>query len=322
MGIVGAAGVFISIIVHEISHSLVARRLGIPMKGITLFIFGGVAEMSDEPPSSKSEFLMAAVGPLSSFCIALVFYGIYRFGEKGEWPDPVNGVVGYLAMVNGLLGAFNLVPAFPLDGGRILRSILWKLKNNLREATRISSQIGSAFGVLLIILGVFTVLRGNFIGGMWWFLIGMFLRGAAKASFQQLLTRKALEGEPIRRFMQTNPVTVSPSISIQQFVDDYIYKYHYKLFPVVAAGKLIGCATTKQVKEVPREEWNQKTVGEIATQVSPENTIEPHADALTALSLMNRSGESRLMVIEGDRLVGIIALKDMLNFLSLKVELE
>ena len=322
MGIVGAAGLFISIIVHEISHSLVARRFGIPMGGITLFIFGGVAEMNEEPPSSKSEFLMAAVGPLSSFFIALVFYWIYNVGNQGGWPDPVNGVVGYLAMINGLLGAFNLVPAFPLDGGRILRSILWKLKNNLREATRISSQIGSVFGVLLIILGVFTVLRGNFIGGMWWFLIGMFLQGAAKASYQQLLTRKALEGEPIRRFMQTDPVTVPPNISIQQFVEDYIYKYHFKLFPVVAAGKLIGCATTKQVKEVPREEWNQKSVGEIAIKVSPENTIEPHADALKALSLMNRSGTSRLMVIEGDRLVGIITLKDMLNFLSLKVELE
>jgi len=322
MGIVGAAGLFISIIVHEISHSLVARRFGIPMGGITLFIFGGVAEMNEEPPSSKSEFLMAVVGPFSSFLIALVFYWIYRLGIQGGWPDPVNGVVGYLAMINGLLGAFNLVPAFPLDGGRILRSILWKLKNNLREATRISSQIGSAFGVLLIILGVFTILRENFIGGMWWFLIGMFLQGAAKASYQQLLTRKALEGEPIRRFMQTEPVTIPPNISIQQFVEDYIYKYHYKLFPVVAAGKLIGCATTKQVKEVPREEWNQKSVGEIAIKVSPENTIEPHADALKALSLMNRSGASRLMVIEEDRLVGIIALKDMLNFLSLKVELE
>ena len=254
--------------------------------------------MNEEPPSSKSEFLMAVVGPLSSFFIALVFYGIYSFGKQGGWPEPVNGVVGYLAMINGLLGAFNLVPAFPLDGGRILRSILWKLKNNLREATRISSQIGSAFGVLLIILGVFTVLRGNFIGGMWWFLIGMFLQGAAKASYQQLLTRKALEGEPIRRFMQTDPVTVPPNISIQQFVEDYIYKYHYKLFPVVAAGKLIGCATTKQVKEIPREEWNQKSVGEIAIQVSPENTIEPQADALKALSLMNRTGASRLMVVE------------------------
>jgi Zn-dependent proteases len=322
MGIVGAAGLFISIIVHEISHSLVARRFGIPMKGITLFIFGGVAEMSDEPPNSKSEFLMAVVGPLSSFLIALVFYEIYSFGIQGVWPDPVNGVVGYLAMINGLLGAFNLVPAFPLDGGRILRSILWKLKNNLRVATRISSQIGSAFGVLLIILGVFTVLRGNFIGGMWWFLIGMFLQSAAKASYQQLLTRKALEGEPIRRFMQTELVTVPTNISIQEFVEDYIYKYHYKLFPVVAAGKLIGCAATKQVKEVPREEWNRKSVGEIAIKVSQENTIEPHADALKALSLMNRTGSSRLMVVENSRLVGIIALKDMLNFLSLKVELE
>jgi Zn-dependent protease len=322
MGIVGALGLFISIIAHEVSHSLVARRYGIPMKGITLFIFGGVAEMSEEPPSPRSEFLMAAVGPLSSFAIALVFYGIYRLGNQGELPTPVNGVVGYLAMINGLLGAFNLLPAFPLDGGRILRSILWGFKDNLRWATHISSEIGSAFGLLLIVLGVLNVLGGNFIGGMWWFLIGMFLQGAAKASYQQLVNRKALQGESIKRFMQTDPLTVSPNISMQALLDDYIYKYHYKMFPVVESGKLIGCATTKQVKEIPREEWEKRTVGEIAIPCSPENTIEQHADALKALALMTRTGASRLMVVEGDRLVGIIALKDMLNFLALKVELE
>jgi len=322
MGIVGAVGLFISIIAHEISHSLVARRNGIPMKGITLFIFGGVAEMSEEPPSAKAEFLMAVVGPFSSFLIALVFYGVYLLGSQGGWPMPLNGVVAYLAMINGLLGAFNLLPAFPLDGGRILRSVLWGLKDNLRWATRISSQIGSAFGILLIVLGVFNVLKGNFIGGMWWFLIGMFLQGAAKASYQQLLNRKALEGESIKRFMQTDPLTVSPNISIQALVDDYIYKYHYKMFPVVESGKLIGCATTKRLKEIPREEWERKSVGEIAIPCSPENTIEQHADALKALALMTRTGASRLMVVEENRLVGIIALKDMLSFLSLKVELE
>jgi Zn-dependent protease len=323
MGIVGALGLFISIILHEICHSLVARKYGMPMKGITLFIFGGVAEMGEESPNPKAEFMMAIIGPISSIVIGIIFYGVYALGRENGWPEPINGVVQYLAYINGLLALFNLVPAFPLDGGRVLRSILWGLKNNLRWATRISSRIGEGFGILLIVLGAFQFLRGNFIGGMWWFVIGMFLRGTAKMSYQQLLIRKSLEGEMVRRFMKTDPVVVTPSITVGQLVEDYIYKYHYKMFPVVEdSDRLIGCVTTKQVKEVPREEWSWKKVGEIASSCSPDNTIGPRADATKALSIMSKSGLSRLMVTEGNRLVGVIALKDMLKFLALKVELE
>jgi Zn-dependent protease/predicted transcriptional regulator len=323
MGIIGALGLFLSIIAHEFSHSLVARKYGIPMKGITLFIFGGVAEMDEEPPSPKVEFMMAIAGPLSSITIALIFYGIHAIGKQSGLAEPINGVVGYLGWINAILAGFNLLPAFPLDGGRILRSILWGAKKNLRWATYISSRIGAGFGIFFIILGVIQVFRGNFVGGMWWFLIGMFLQGAAKASYQQLITRKALEGEPIRRFMKTDPVTVSPSISLEQLVEDYVYKYHFKMFPVVEdSDRLLGCVTTKQVKEIPREDWGRKTVGEFAAQCSPENSIEPQADAMKALSIMNQTGNSRLMVVEKGRLVGIIALKDLLELLSLKVELE
>jgi Zn-dependent protease/CBS domain-containing protein len=323
MGIIGALGLFLSIIVHEFSHSLVARRYGLPMKGITLFIFGGVAEMEDEPRSAKVEFMMAIAGPLSSILIALIFYGIHAAGKQAGLAEPINGVVGYLAWINAILAGFNLLPAFPLDGGRVLRSILWGVKKNLRWATYISSRIGSGFGILLIVLGVIQVFRGNFVGGMWWFLIGMFLQGAAKASYQQLLTRRALEGEPISRFMKSDAVTVPPSISLEQLVEDYIYRYHFKMFPIVEEhGRLLGCVTTKQIREIPREEWSRRTVGDIASQCTPENTIGPQADAMKALSIMKQTGNSRLMVVEGGRLVGIIALKDLLELLSLKVELE
>jgi Zn-dependent protease/CBS domain-containing protein len=323
MGIIGAAGLFVSIIVHEFSHSLVARRYGLPMKGITLFIFGGVAEMAEEPPSAKAEFMMAIAGPLSSILIALIFYGIHAAGKQAGLAQPINGVVGYLAWINAILAGFNLLPAFPLDGGRVLRSILWGVKKNLRWATYVSSRIGSGFGILLIVLGVVQVFRGNFVGGMWWFLIGMFLQRAATTSYQQLLTRRALEGEPISRFMKTDAVTVTPSISLEHLVEDYIYKYHFKMFPVVEDhDRLLGCVTTKQIKEIPRTEWSRRTVGDVASQCTPENTIEPQADAMKAVAIMNRTGNSRLMVVEGGRLVGIIALKDLLELLSLKVELE
>jgi len=245
MGIVGALGLFLSIIAHEFCHSLAARKYDMPMKGITLFIFGGVAEMGDEAPSPKAEFMMAAVGPLSSMVIALFFYGIYSAG-KGSFSEPINGVVGYLASINAILAGFNLVPAFPLDGGRMLRSALWSWKDNIRWATRVSASIGSGFGILLIASGVFHILTGNFVGGMWWFLIGMFIQAAAKASYQQLVTRRVLEGEPVERFMKKEVVSLQPSLSLEELVDAYIYQYHFKMFPVVdASDRLLGCITTK-----------------------------------------------------------------------------
>ena len=322
MGILGTIGLFLSIIFHELCHSLVARRYGMPMKGITLFIFGGVAEMADEPPRAVAEFLMAAAGPLSSMLMALFFYGIHQLGTLAGLPKSVNGIFAYLYYINGLLALFNMIPAFPLDGGRILRSILWGIKKNIRWATRISSRIGVFFGIVMITLGFLQVLYGNFIGGMWWFLIGMFLQTAARASYQQLTTRKGLEGEPIRRFMGPDPVSVPSNISVEKLVEDYIYRYHYKMFPVLKDGDLYGCVTTREVKAVPRGQWEQKKVEDIATECSPENIIGPQEDAIKAISIMNQTGASRLMVVEDGKLVGIIALKDMLQFLALKVELE
>jgi len=325
MGVIGAIGFFLSVIFHEIFHSLVARKFGIPMKGITLFIFGGVSEMGEEAPNAKAEFLVAIVGPLSSIAIAVACYGIHILGiRNGGWPVPIDGVVLYLAYINSLLAAFNLLPAFPLDGGRMLRAVLWAVKKNLRWATRIASGIGSGFAMILMLLGVFQFFfTQNLIGGIWTFLIGIFLQGAARMSYQQILIRKALEGEQVRRFMKSDPVTVPPSISLQRLVEDYVYKYHFQMFPIVEDyDKLLGCITTKELKEIPREEWSQKTVAEVATKCSPGNTIEPQADAMQALSLMARTGSGRLIVIEENRLVGVITLKDMLKFLSLKLELE
>jgi Zn-dependent protease/CBS domain-containing protein len=322
MGVVGALGLFVSIVAHEFCHSLVARKFGMPMKGITLFIFGGVAEMGDEPPTARAEFWMAIVGPLSSLAIGGIFYLVHRGGEAGGWDTAVNAVTYYLFYINFILAAFNLLPAFPLDGGRVLRSILWGAKGNLGWATRVSSSIGTAFGLGLIFLGVLQFIGGNVIGGAWMFLIGMFLRSAAQMSYQQLLVRKALEGEPVRRFMNPDPVTVPDSLTVAQLVDDYIYKYHYKMFPVMAGDKLTGCITTRQVKEIPREAWDRETIREAASPCSEENTISPDTDAIKALAMMNQTGQSRLLVVENGRLVGLVSLKDLLDFFSLKVELE
>ncbi len=320
MGIVGALGLFASIVFHELWHSLIARRVGLPMKGITLFVFGGVAEMDDEPPNAKAEFLMAIAGPFSSIVLGFGFYAFYS--TFGKLPVPVEGVMRYLALINWILAGFNLLPAYPLDGGRVLRSALWSWKGDLRWATRIASQTGSAFGIVLILLGLINVFYGNVIGGIWWFVIGMFLRNASQMSYKQVLVRKALEGEKVRRFMNEEPVSVPPSISLRELVEDYVYKYHYKMFPVVENGNLIGCIGTDRVKEIKKEEWESHTVAEAANQCSPDNVISPETDTLKALSVMSRTGKSRLMVVENNNLIGIIALKDILGFLSTKMDLE
>jgi Zn-dependent protease/predicted transcriptional regulator len=322
MGIAGALGLFFSIVVHEFFHSVVARRLGLPMNGITLFIFGGVAEMNEEPESPRVEFLMAVAGPASSVALGFIFYAVYFAGSAAGWPPQISGILEYLASINWILAVFNLLPAFPLDGGRILRAALWKWKDNLRWATHRAARVGAGFGVFLIFVGVINLLFGNFIGGFWLFLIGMFLRGAAESSYQQLVIRKALEGTSVRSLMKQDPVTAPPSLSLDRLVEDYIYKFHFKMFPVVDGGRLDGCITTKQVKEVPRDQWGHKTVGDVVIQCSSRTAVPPDYDAMQALGLMSRTGNSRLLVVEDGKLLGVISSKDLMRHIAVKMDLE
>lgn len=321
MGVAGAIGLLFSIVFHEFSHSLVARRYGLPISGITLFIFGGVAEMQEEPRSAKVEFLMAIAGPISSFVLAFVFYAIHYF-VLADGPTALGGVVYYLGMINFVLALFNLVPGFPLDGGRVLRAALWGWKGDYRWATRIASQIGGAFGLVLILLGVFTFVGGNFIGGMWWFLIGLFLRNAAGMSYQQLLVREAIRGETVARFMNRQPVVVAPGVTLGALVEDYIYRHHHKMYPVVDGRRALGLVGTEQVKAVPRTQWQARTVAEVMEPSTSDNTVRPDADVLDAWNRMSRGGRSRLLVVENGELVGILSLRDLMQYLSLKFDLE
>jgi len=323
MGIAGAAGIFFSIVFHEFSHSLVARHYGLNIRGITLFIFGGIAEMEKEPSTPKSEFLMAIAGPMASFLLAFIFQQLHLLATANEWSVFIIGVTYYLAYLNTILAIFNLVPAFPLDGGRMLRAALWAWKKDLRSATRIASQIGSGFGLVMMALGILWVLQGVFIAGMWWFLIGVFLRVTAAASFKQVLLQEVLQDQPIRRFMTSEPLTVTPSVSIDQLVQDYIYRHHFKMFPVVENSHLLGCITTREVKQVPQDQWSGRTVGELTVPCSTDNTVSPDTDAMEVLSLMTQpNASSRFMVVEDQRLIGIISLTDLKEFLSLKLDLE
>ncbi len=322
MGIAGALGLFGSIVIHEFSHSIVARYYGVPMKGITLFIFGGVAEMEEEPPNPKTEFLMAIAGPLASVAIGGVFYAIGA-AARTSWPIEFLAVVGYLSSTNWLLAGFNMIPAFPLDGGRVLRAALWQRSGNLVRATRTAAFAGSSFGTLLIVGGVLQLLWGNFVGAVWWFLLGMFLRMVSAASYHRVLLQSVLKGEPVRRFMNRNLVSVPPDITVQDLVDNYIYKYHRKMFPVVTdSQQLVGCVSTEQVKKLPRSEWSQHNLREIAQPCSRQNTITPDTDAAKVLSIIGRAEDSPLLVVENDQLVAFVSPQDLLHFLSIKLELE
>jgi Zn-dependent protease/CBS domain-containing protein len=322
MAVAGACGLFLSIVIHEFAHSVVARTHGIPMKGITLFIFGGVAEMDSEPPSAQAEFKMAIVGPATSAVLAAAFYAASRLIPADAAVVSLHAVLAYLALINAFLAAFNLIPAFPLDGGRVLRSFLWIRRKDLSSATRTASQVGFGFGTLLLTLGVLQVLLGNFVTGMWWFLIGMFLRGASQTSYRELQIRRALEGETVERFMTRDAITVPPDLSLADVVENYVYRHYHDLYPVLEGSRLLGYISLKELKKVPRGEWSARSVGELLQPCTPDNTIPPDTDAVRALSLMSRSGNSRLLVADGEQLRGVVTLKDLLNFLSIRLDLE
>jgi len=322
MGLTGAIGLFISIIIHEFSHSLIARKYGLAIRGITLFIFGGVAEMTEEPANPKSEFFMAIAGPVASLLLALLFGLLYEVGNMLEWPVTATGILGYLSAINMLLVVFNMIPAFPTDGGRILRSLLWWIKGDIYWATRLASRVSLVFAMSIIFVGFINLVSGNFIGGIWWILIGSFLFNAAGASYQHLLTERSFRGKNVRYFMNPEPVTVDSQITLQEFSEEYLYRYHYKMFPVVEGGRVAGIITVGELKTLPREEWRRLSVGSVMRALTPENSISPDAPVKEAINRMNLSGLSRLLVVEHGRTIGIITLKDLLEYLALKMELE
>lgn len=321
MGIACSIGLLISIVLHEFSHSIVARKHGMPIGGITLFVFGGMAHMESEPPGPKEEALMALAGPASSIVIGGALYGIHAL-LQGRIPVPAAGVLQYLALINLVLAAFNLLPAFPLDGGRVLRAGIWARTKSMKKATRIASNFGRGLSWILIGLGMLALLLGNLITGIWWGFIGLFIGGAAKQSYRQLILKQELEGEPVRRFMEQDPITVPEDTTVEELLKNYVYRHYKKMFPVTRDDRMTGCITTREIKTVPEKERSTTSVGDIAAPCGPSNTIGPDEDASRALSIMNSSGISRLVVAENGRVVGVITLKDLLQLLALKIDLE
>jgi Zn-dependent protease len=319
----GMAGVtaiclFGCLILHELGHALVGQRFGMRVRSITLFIFGGVAELENEPPSAKAEFWMAAAGPAVSVALSA---GLALLAATGG-PTPLVAVLNQLAVFNGLLVVFNLIPAFPLDGGRILRAVLWAVMRDLRRATTITATMGGGFATVLMVLGVVSILTGHVLPGLWWMMLGWFLQRAAQGSYEQVLVRGLLAGQPLRRFMTTNVSRVPPDLDVAQLVEKYFYRQHHQLYPVCQDGRLLGYVTPNEIKDIPHELWPRRRVSEIMATQFDLVRIAPDSDAAEALTQMQRTGRVRLLVVDGHSLVGILTLKDLLDFLSLKIELE
>jgi Zn-dependent protease/predicted transcriptional regulator len=322
MGAAATVGLMLSIVLHETAHSLVARHYGLAIRRITLFIFGGVAEMQGEPDRPRTEFLMAIAGPLASALLAFAFTGGFLALAEVPGAAPLAIVLRYLGMINGMLAAFNLLPAFPLDGGRMLRAALWGWRGDVAWATRLAAGAGSWFGMALIVLGVIEVLHGDVIGGIWSVLIGMFLRGAAAAELNALLMQRSLAGVSVAAAMNREPVTVAADVPVATFVEDYVYRHHHRWFPVAEQGRVVGSVSTREAAAVPRSEWPMTPVSAIMLPFAEEDAIDPDTALNDAWRQMRRSGRSRLMVVRAGRLLGILSSSDVLELIALHQQFD
>ncbi|MEA5507289.1 site-2 protease family protein [Halotia wernerae UHCC 0503] len=319
MGIVATLLFFASLLAHELSHSFVARAKGIFVEGITLFIFGGVSRTRMDAETPGDEFQIAGVGPLTSVVLAGLFGLFWYIGTIAGWSVVVTGVAAYLAYINLALAIFNMLPGFPLDGGRVFRSILWKYTGNLKKATQIASIAGKWLGYLLIFLGVWQMFGYAILSGLWFILIGWFLHNAAEASYEEILLRTSLKGVRAVEIMTPYPETVSPDITLQELVDKYfLSRRRYQSFPVIQDNYPVGMITLNQVKDVPREEWTYRTVGDTMISTNKGVTVCPEEQMIQVLQKMQDSGVRRVLVIQNNLLKGIITANDIANWLQRK----
>lgn len=322
LGLITSALFFASLLFHEMSHSLVANLNKIPIKKITLFIFGGMAQMSEEPSNPVSELKMAVAGPISSMFLALIFYLLYRLLLGTGLPSPYYASFTWLWQINLMLAIFNLAPGFPLDGGRVFRAILWMFTNDMDKATKVASKTGQGFAFLLMGIGFLLMISGN-LGGIWFILIGWFLYQSAIASYQQLLLQHGLADIKVSEIMTDKVETVPPDITLKDMVNEKFLKYRFGRFPVVDGDNLLGIVTLHDIKEVPRSKWPSTTAGEVVELLEEPMLVNRDDPAVNALIKMAREEIGHLLVVDSDNhLVGIVTRADIIHLMNLKKELK
>lgn len=341
VAVVAAVMFFGSVLLHELAHSLVAKAHGIPVRSITLFLFGGVSSFEREPPSPRVEFVSAIVGPLTSLILGGVFLllgslSVAPLLEVAATPaealralGPIPTLLLWLGPINVLVGLFNLIPAFPLDGGRVLRALLWATVHNLRKATRWAAGVGQAIAWLFIVTGLAMAfgLRVPFFGtgvisGLWLAFIGWFLNTAAVQSYRQVVIQDLLHGVPVGRLMRTRLVTVPGDLSVSRLVNEWIMGSDERAFPVMDHDVFVGLVCLDDIRKVPSTAWEHTTVAQIMTPLERLVTVAPHDDAAEALEQLSRRDVAQLPVMDNGRLVGMLRLKDITRWLELQHDQE
>ena len=322
LSILAALGLFGSLILHELSHSLVARRFGVKITGITLFIFGGVAELEKEPPSAKSEFWIAIAGPVMSLLLGGVALVISSAIESSGLSPAGAVLFSYLGLINLVLAVFNMVPAFPLDGGRILRAALWAYRGDLLWATKIASTAGSIFGYALVFSGLCALFSGVTVGGLWQILIGMFVLSASKGTYRQLVTKEALKDQTVRALMTQQSWMASPTDTLEHVVNDIMLGHNVSFVPVLDGDRLLGYIDTALAQKTGRDKWADTLVGDAYVVASEANTIAPDTPTQDLMEKIAKTGQRKFLVSDGNALLGVITLADLTTYLAIRQGLD
>ncbi len=316
LGFIAAVLLFVSVLLHELAHSVVARTRGLPVKNITLFIFGGVSNIEKEPGSPGIEFQIAVVGPLTSLLIgALALALLYLLGQN---TSALAAILWYLGFANILLGIFNLIPGFPLDGGRVLRSIVWKINGNLRRATRIVTVVGQIIAYLFILVGIWLFFVGYFIDGLWFGFIGWFLLSSAQSANSEVMLQSVFRGVTVGEVMNTAPTTVPANISLQRLVDEYFLPHGLRSALVTQVDRLAGLITLTDIRHVPREEWGQTPVGLAMIPRERLHIVSPQQSLNDVLPLMAGRDVNQLPVVQDERLVGVLSRDAIVRYLEIR----
>lgn len=322
IAVIAALLLFASLLAHEFAHAIVAKRNNLPISGITLFVFGGVAHMEEEPASPHIEFKMAIAGPLMSFFLATLFYVLTNLAYQVGLPNVVLAITNYLMLINIVVGIFNLIPGFPLDGGRIFRALLWHFMKDLQRATRIAARLGKGFAYFLIAFGFYNLFNSTFISGVWMIFIGLFLSEAAEVSYRQVTMKKILSGTQVEKIMTANVITVPANVTVDKLIDDFFFRYRHASFPVIEDDKVMGLLTLHNIKDVEKKAWPKTEAKTAMIPMSELLVINKHADVLQALAKMARTGVGRLLVIEKAKLIGIVSQQDITRLFEFKSEIE
>jgi Zn-dependent protease/CBS domain-containing protein len=321
IGAITSLCLFASVLLHEIAHSLIARAKGIPVNSITLFILGGVSNLEEEPKEAGTEFIMALSGPATSLVLALIFWGITRALVSVSASNPGVAILAFLWYINLALGIFNLLPGFPMDGGRVLRSIIWGSTKNLVKATNIAGIIGQVFGWLVIAYGVYYVIAGAFINGLWAVFLGWFLMSAAASTRRETTLRERLSQVKVRELMNLNAPTISPETTVKEMVNGIFQRQHDRAVPVCQGNQLLGIATIADIKKVPQERWAVTPVKEIMSGRNIQ-TVSPDDDLNTAMKLIAKNDINQVIIKDKDQCAGLLTRADIIRYIQTSQELR